>query len=357
MALRDFDTVPYLPMLSLRPAEMRALEELPNRTKDLLLPIIHLRPWGAAHHLESALERIERTYGDRPVVIGMGYREPGRSRRPVHEALDELREIGGGYEKWCDFIEEHENFIPAVQLGSVGNERPQFECFHGLDRGLVVIVEQPGFGAIGPLARRVADATAGGEDVCFVLDYLRVSRDHLQRAATTVGLIGTILAEAPEAYVSVSASSFPDNFVNVPEQQIYERRLFDAVLQAADNDRIIYSDRGSARVERQQGGGGAPSPRIDYPLQRDWKFYRADTSVGFRGYGEQARRLMADDGVWDANLRVWGTQMIERTAAGDSSAISNPARSTAARINIHLQVQSYYDDPASAADTDEEWED
>jgi hypothetical protein len=286
----------------------------------------------------------------------MGYPEPIRSRRPVHDALDELREVDAGYESWCDFIEHHDNFIPAVQLGSVRDEIRQFECFHGLGRGMVVIVEQPGFGGVRALSSRVSDATDGGEDVCFVLDYLRVSRDHLQRAAATAGIIDTILAEAPEAYISVSASSFPDNFVNVPEQQIYERRLFDAVMQAVDTDRMIYSDRGSARVERQQGGGGTPSPRIDYPMPRDWKFYRSEDSVGFRGYREQARRLMAD-AVWNGDLRVWGTQMIERTAAGDSSAISNPARSTAARINIHLQVQSFYDDPASAADTDEEWED
>jgi hypothetical protein len=49
--------------------------------------------------------------------------------------------------------------------------------------------------------------------------------------------------------------------------------------------------------------------------------------------------------------------MIERTAAGDTSAISSPARSTAARINLHLHLQSFYDDPAAAEETDEEWED
>jgi hypothetical protein len=355
MALRNFDTLPYVPILSLRPSEMRALQELPNRTKEALLPIIHLRPWSSAHHLISAIDKIEEAYGRRPIIVGVGYPEPIKARRPIHRELEELRTADGGYATWCDFIEEHENYIPAVQLGSVRDEIRQIECFYALGRGLVVIVEQPGFGALQPLARRVAEATDGGDDVCFVLDYLRVSQDHLQRAAAASALIEVIRSEAPEAFISVSASSFPDNFVNVPAQPIYERRLFDAVGQAAPV-RIIYSDRGSARVERQQTGGGTPNPRIDYPLRRDWKFYRSD-NFGFSGYREQARRLMADTGVWDSNLRVWGTQMIERTAAGDTSAISNPGRSTAARINIHLQVQSYYDNPGAAADTDEDWED
>jgi hypothetical protein len=336
---------------------MRALEELPNRTKDLLLPLIHLRPWAAAHYLESAIERIERTYGDRPVIVGVGYREAIKSRRPVHDELDDLRLATNGYENWCEFIEEHENYIPAVQLGSPADETSQFECLYALERGMVVVIEQPGFGALRPLARRIASATKGGADVCFVLDYLRVSQDHLQRAAAAAALVASILDEAPEARVSISASSFPDNFVNVPDQQIYERRLFNSVLPEVEASRLIYSDRGSARAERQQGGGGTPSPRIDYPLRHDWKFYRSPDLASFSGYRQQARALMADRAVWNGDLRVWGTQMIERTAAGDSSAISNAARSTAARINIHLQVQSFYDDPAAALETDEDWED
>lgn len=74
------------------------------------------------------------------------------------------------------------------------------------------------------------------------------------------------------------------------------------------------------------------------------------------GYIAQASLLIASD-VWDADLRVWGTQMIERTALGDRDAITSPARSTAARINIHLHRQIFFDDPAQGYDTDEEWTD
>jgi hypothetical protein len=120
---------------------------------------------------------------------------------------------------------------------------------------------------------------------------------------------------------------------------------------------LIYSDRGSARVERQQGGGGAPAPRIDYPLQLDWDFFRSDDRVGFAGYQQQSQRLMATarTGPWNPSLRVWGTQMIERTAAGDTSAIGSPQKATAARINLHLQLQTFHDEPEAAEDTDEDW--
>jgi hypothetical protein len=97
-----------------------------------------------------------------------------------------------------------------------------------------------------------------------------------------------------------------------------------------------------------------PSPRIDYPLPLDWRFYRSEDLMGFAGYRQQAR-ILTRSSIWNPALRVWGTQMIERTVAGDTSAISNPARSTAARINLHLQVQTFYDDPDAAEDTDEDW--
>jgi hypothetical protein len=356
VALRDWEDVGYMPVLSVRPSEMRALEELPNRTKDELFPIIQLGPWANSHQFQNTLDRVAEAYGDRPIVAALGFPGVVRTRRPVHEEIDRLRSPRRGFENWCEFIEEHDNFVPAIQFGPAEHEEGQIESLAELGRGLVVVIEPPAFDVISELSSRVADLTDGGADVCFVLDYLRASRDHLQVSAATVRRLNRVLEAAPNAYVAVSASSFPENFVNVTEQPIYERRLFDEVA-AQVGDRLIYSDRGSARVERQQGGGGTPSPRIDYPVRRDWHFYRSEDRPGFPGYRQQARALMAEEEVWNSQLRVWGTQMIERTAAGDSSAISNPARSTAARINIHLQVQSYYDDPEAAFETEEDWED
>jgi hypothetical protein len=339
-------------MLSLRPAEMRALEELPNSTKDRLLPITHLRPWVGAHQLENATRRIADAYGGRPIVIAMGEREPP-NEKPVHAELQALRDPTGGFSRWCDFIRGHEDYIPAIQYSpDVPHEEAQIAALFGIERGLVVIIERPAFGAMNIIAQRVGQRTHGGEGVCFVVDFGVAGRDHLEVAARAAGYITTLRQYAPAAFVALSASSFPDSFVGLANQPIYERRLFDAL---PNRDRFIYSDRGSARVERQSGGGGLPAPRIDYPLLDQWNFYRSDDTLGFEGYREQAEFLM-DDPSWNPNLRVWGTQMIERTAAGDTSAISGPQKSTAARINLHLHRQAFHDDPDAAEDTDEDWE-
>lgn len=347
----EWSDVPYLPLLSIRPAEMRALEELPNTTKDRLLPIVHLRPWVGSHRLENATGRIAEAYGDRRVVIAMGEREQP-NERPVHAELATLRQPAHGFREWCNFFEQNENYIPAMQFSpEVPEEEAQIARLFGLERGLVVIIERPAFGFMGVIARRVGKRTGGGQGVCFVIDFGIASRDHLQVAAIATGYINTIREHAPAAYVALSASSFPDSFVGVSDQPIYERRLFNTMVHT---NRLIYSDRGSARVERQTGGGGQPAPRIDYPLFELWDFYRSDDLVGFPGYQQQAINVMRG-GNWNPALRVWGTQMIERTAAGDMSAIGSPQKATAARINLHLQLQTFYGAPGDAEDTDEDW--
>lgn len=351
MTLRAWDSVPYLPILGLRPAEMRALEELPNRTKDQLLPIVHLRPWVAAHQLKNATDRIAGAYSSRPIVIAMSEPEPPNGR-PVHAELDALRDVSGGFRQWCEFLGSNDNYIPAIQFSEhVREEEAQISQLLQLDRGLVVILERAAFPAITQIGQRVGSRSQRGQGVCFVIDFGIASRDHLQVAAQAEHLINNIRRHAPEAVFSLSASSFPDSFVGVNIQPIYERRLFDNLSHI---DGLIYSDRGSARIERLTGGGGAPAPRIDYPLVDQWRFFRSDDCVGFEGYQQQALALMEDE-IWNPNLRVWGTQMIERTAAGDTSAIGGAQKATAARINLHLQQQTFYGSPDAAEDTDEDW--
>ena len=351
MAL-EWSNIPYLPMLSLRPAEMRALEELPNITKDRLLPIIHLRPWVGSHRLQNATGCIADAYGDRRVVIAMGEREQPNERL-VHAELDALRETTHGFRQWCEFFEANENYIPAIQFSpDVLAEEEQIARLFDIDRGVVVVIEPPAFGFVSLIAQRVGQRTQGGHGVCFIIDFGPAGRDHLEVAARAMGYIDAIRRHTPAAYVALSASSFPDNFAGRKSQLIYERRLFDTLPTSSN---LIYSDRGSARAERQTGGGGQPNPRIDYPLRTEWEFHRSDEVFGFTGYAQQARNLMSAD-YWNPELRVWGTQMVERTAAGDTSAIGSPQKATAARINIHLQLQTFYDVPDAAENTDEDWD-
>lgn len=162
----------------------------------------------------------------------------------------------------------------------------------------------------------------------------------------------------PNAAIALSATSFPSDFVGRVSQEIYERQFHRLVSDLHPERAFIYSDRGSARAERQLGGGGTPAPRVDLAVASQWEFYREeDQGDRDQAYFDAATRA-TESSAWDPLLKVWGTQMIERTANEDDDAIVSPARSTAVRINLHLHEQSYYGAPPSEKyDTDEDWTD
>lgn len=355
--MRDLQGVSYIPLLSVRPAELRALKELPNKTKDRLFPSLTLRPWTTAHHLGSVLAKIDEAYGNRPLIADAGAEEPieGASR-PVHEQLAFLRDPADGYKNWFDFLIEHENYIPTLQIANIAQVNGEIERLAELGRGLVIRMPEYAFGTASDLVQ-LAKLSIPEDEICVIFDFEQKSREFLTRAAAIRALASTIFEHSPTCSVALSASSFPMDFTGRLRQEIYERQLFNEVRAALDGGNLIYSDRGSARAERQTGGGGTPAPRIDLAGTVQWSFLREeDDGDRNAAYFAAAVRAMEDD-LWDDYLQVWGTQMIRRTADEDDDAIVSPARSTAARINIHLQQQEFYNDAEEKYDTDEDWED
>jgi hypothetical protein len=336
---------------------MRALEELPDQTKNVLMPLIALRPWVGSHKLQSSIDRINLSYPERPVLIEVSERELPKDR-PVFGELETVRDPSDGFANWCEFFEldGHERFVPVAQLGiDPVAEQLQLTRLHGLGRGLAIHLERNALSSLNILSEAVAGITEGGRDVCFIIDYGAAREDHLQLAAQATTLISIVRANAPSAVIALSASSFPQSFQGLTAQPIYERLLYDEVANQVGSVGLIYSDRGSARAEQQSGGSGVIPARIDYPGFDRWTFHRSD-ETGLHGYIEQARALIGS-ALWNGDLRVWGTQMIERTARGDASAIDTPGKSTAARINLHLQLQAFYNDREAVNDTEDDWED
>src|SRR5450830_324249 len=216
MANRELRDVSYLPILSVRPAEMKALQELPERDKNLILPCFKLRPWSGAYQLSAALDRIEDAYGNRPFFLDLADEEPAPAIiRPVHDQLAALRSPDNGYQNWCDFISQYPHVMPAVQVDEPAELQAQTARMFALGRGVLVPVPRRAFDQIDGIARTVSAVTDGGVDVCFLLDFGRQGLELLQQQAACVGFARTISARCPEAIVSFSASSFPDSFTNI----------------------------------------------------------------------------------------------------------------------------------------------
>jgi len=348
---------------------MRALQELPESDKDALFPVFPLKPWQSSHYLDSTLSRIEEAYGKRPFFVDIDEPEliePDK-RRPVHDEIDQLLVSDNGYENWCSYVEKRSNLVPAVQLADLNEFFTQIDRLYAMERGILVSIKEFQFPSISNIVKAVAARTSGGLDVCFLLDLGQGNKNLLQKQAEVTSYIKTVTELAALSFSSISASTFPESFGGLTEQEIYERQLFDGVLIHSGAPRLIYSDRGGAKAERQTGGGGAPLPRIDYAHRQKWNFFRDETSANMeltpearrklkiQAYIAQAKLLVANSSIWDPSLPLWGTQMIEKTALGNVDAINSPVRATAARINLHLHRQLFYNDPGAGYDTDEEW--
>lgn len=362
----------YTPILSLSPSEMNAIEELPEKDKDLILPLIPLKGWVGSQSLNNSVPRIEKAIGKKRKWIADIDGEfltdkldsSGGYPREVFYQIEELMDSKGGYRNWFNFLKEIDNAIPVVQVDDLSNMTAQLENLYSLGRGIVlrfnIIHIQNGTHA--DVAYSLS--CLGYEDVFVIFDYEQIdSRDFRfwPKMAEEISKLNSIL---PSAKFAISCTSFPMSFAGYDqgENPITERLIFNKIRTNNPGFNLVYSDRGGARAEKLSGGSGAPAPRIDYPLPNDWRFIRLNTDKEDlstrkdreRAYSELAKRVIASD-YWEPELRLWGTQVIELTARGELLGINNPARSTAVRINIHLYKQLHYDTPVSEFDTDEEW--
>lgn len=362
MALRDFTRIQYLPLIDVRPAELVALEELPAKDKDLILPMFKLRPWVGTDTLQHAVNRLLKAYGHRSSFLELGEPElldPEKKVRQVHAEIGNLRDPQAGYKKWVDFfgLEGCEHFIPVLQWGNPDQFLAQAEALLALDRGLGIRVDATL--DLAQFAKFVAPSIDAGKDVVFVIDFGKQSGSFAGARGEVKQKVQAILDGcANAAAVAVSASSFPSDFTSTTRQDIFERKLFNS-LRSDFGDRLVFSDRGSARAEALSGGGGLPAPRIDFAKADEWVFFRQDKEPPMStalGYQRQAKLLM-DSADWDAKLKLWGCQMIEKTAVSDDTGIFSANRCTAARINIHVHQQLHYGDSRALYDTDEEWTD
>lgn len=361
----------YVPILALRPAEMNALEQLPAKDKDKMLPLIGMRGWVGSKTLENSISRVKDAIGERPWIVDIDkdFLASAKADRPgynVVSTLKSLMEPVEGYKNWCEFFSQIPHAIPVLQIGDVEELALQIATLSSWGRGLVVrfSLEDIDSGK----EKIVIDILKHNrtEDIFVLYDYGQVRSDIL----TAAGGIATKLSEArtslPEAIFGLSSTSFPSGFSGYSkgENPIYERLLFNNVKNAAAGKFLLYSDRAGARATRNSGGGGVPSPRIDYPLTNDWRFIRKEFADSqniskeekAKLYTEAAAQIMAQD-YWNPNLHVWGTQLIQLTSKSDILGISSPPRATAARLNIHMHNQLYYDEPENLLDTDEDWAD
>ncbi|MCJ8143840.1 beta family protein [Ancylobacter sp. A5.8] len=354
----------YLPIMSVRPAEIRALTELPNKCKDALTPFIILKPWASAHFLSSAIQQAESALGERNWIADVALDSvTSTTIRPVHHEIAALRDPKNGYDNWYSFVAEKPNVIPCALIGDLTQLPFQIQKLSSLNRGIVIRVKLSDIEKYDTVIQTAAQYI-NSDQLLFVFDFEHRGRELLASASQADAYIKKFSQFFPSGNMCVSATTFPSDFASRTEQEIYERLLYNELSKNTHGVNLIYSDHASTRVDPLGGGGGGIYPRIDYPLEQLWKFRRSSESITgvtevekISSYTKLAASLIRED-FWDKKLRLWGVQMIEKIANGDPTGAMTPARCTAVRINIHLHRQLYYGKPESEKyDTDESWDD
>ena len=348
----------YCPTLHARVAEMKALFQLPTLTKDRIFPLIMSRPWPNANQLDRTWEKIGEALGGRRYALDLDRtrRNSGGSKLAAAE-FDRLFDDAGGYSNYYELVRSIDVAFPVLRIS--GGIAPQFEAqaanIDAIDRGLIVRIE---FGQVTNPIALVEQVINRFDDVTIFVD-TGWAVDLLSREMWASGIVQRIADIRPEVEMVVTGSSFPDSFVDIENRgtiPVKERSLYGNLVRRHNAAVLIYGDWGSTRPPSDP----VPMknvPRIDLPMMGQWIAFRRNPALLVdEDYGDIARRAVADPD-WPADLNIWGTYTIACTADDLPGAIRSPAVAAAARINIHLHRQAFFDAPSDVSDGDEPFTD
>lgn len=325
-----------------------------------MLPIIGLRRWRSARKFVAITDHIDRAIGARPCVV-----YPCTLEKTGCEAEAELERLlmpDNGFGNWCDFIESHPDFVPAI-ITEVGDDAAILEQVRSLvqlRRPLCLrLVRDEEWQT--HVIELLSGIDFGGLPLLVVFDYGQIypATNIPLVAATLVGLARTCRSRFPSADMTfvIAASSFPVEFASIDRATarlpIRERQLFELISnQIGAEARLAYSDYASVYAGvRGFSQGGAP--RVDYPTKTRWVYYRRDVGT----FADAAVSVMADP-AWDDHLLIWGTERIRQAAGGDLTDLHYAGAWTGVRIHLHMHQQIHFGGPPGAEhETEELWED
>jgi hypothetical protein len=353
----------YFVTLGIRPAELSGLKELPGTTKDRLTPIVLLAPWLATSPLSRAIDKFEESYPARPYFIDVDtYYQLNENLNEAKELWSRIAAKPADLDAWWELLSGYPNANPCLLIAecTIDDAREQIEWAreHGRIFCLRInLAKNIGYGFPQWIPELMEELEAEGANDYAVVFEFGLVKDPLLVAAVASGYTNSFFtAVPPEVPIAISCTSFPVDFTVFDGTEVCKftnRQLLAQVQQTTNHPRIIYGDWGSTKP-RSYGHSSRPKNRIDYPANTSWVIARnQDDNISFQ---DAADRILKCD-YWSGNLGIWGEQLIEGTAAGQAFAIDSMAKMYAARINIHLHRQAFYNQLPPPEALDEEWSD
>ena len=350
----------YVPTLAIRPSEMSALEYLPGATKDRIMPCILFAPWVSSNSLDKAMDRVHKAFPGRYYFLDIDRDYYPNSERPAQQEFTQLMESNDAFSNWIEFVEQYEWALPCLQSKgqSEAELRRQIEAFQNLGRAYCVRIVRDRFPD--NIEEIISALTAGGlANFAIILEGGWVE-DALLLTAWFEGLVTGILekidAQIPIALSCTSIPKMFSTFNGVVPIEFNNRELVEQLRRQSNRANIIYGDWGSTRP-RNDSTGRRPFDRIDYPTTDIWYISRNKNDKW--NFKTAAEKLIEKKDAWDGHLDIWGEEMIKQTTINQKLGINSPQKNVAARVNIHLHRQAFYDhsDPLRSLQLDDIWED
>lgn len=351
----DIRNTSYVPTVFLRPSELQAVAELPDSSKDNLVPIFCLKPWATAKLLSRSMDKISEVFPNREFFLDIDPFYDRDAKRQSQHDFYELIDDEDNNQSWVDFFDEFPNAFPCLQVNraNLAAIRNQIQGFTENEKTFLVRLDRD----YGENFSEIIDLVCGTDhaDFGFVLD-AGWSRDLLSRSSWVDGLIKQITANRDDNIpIIVTGSSFPNSFSQYEmgeEVSVHERSLFFQLQSQNNQARLVYGDWASSRSPSEAGGGGIIPPRIDLATSNSWEIFRADDE--YPTFSDLAEKVMASD-AYPRYLSIWATYMIEKTALDEPNGITNGRKAAAVRINMHLYRQLNFDNFDAAPDTDDDY--
>lgn len=357
------DVSDYLVTLCIRPAELSGLKELPGHTKDHLTPLVLLAPWMATSPLSRAIQKFEEAYPNRPYFIDVdSYYKPNGKPNDAKYVWAKLSNTPADLDAWHSLLLPFPNANPCLLLAgaTIESARTQIKWARKNNRSFCLrmnMVQGVGSGIPTWMPHLISELTdEGAVDYAVVFDFGLVY-NAMDVAPLAMGYISSFFSNLPEEIpLAVCCTSFPSDFTGfdgIKELAFSNHDLIAEIKRSTNHPRIIYADWGSTKP-RSYGHSSPPKFRIDYPTESGWVIARNQNDpVSFQVAAER----IIESPHWSGELGIWGEQLIEGAAAGQPFAINTMPKMYAARINIHLHRQAFYDDLPLPEALDEEWSD
>jgi len=330
---------------------MRALEELPSATKNLIVPVIRVRPWLTARELSRSIERIKEAIGERSFGLDLDSTRRNHRLSEAYADFEELFDPAGGWNNYYNYVNNTPAAIPVLRTGIDMQLDLQLARVQELDRGLFVRVQVQNPILVQPVATRCLEL--GIENVVFVFDC--GWQDHLLPfEAACVGLIRTVLAVSDDFEFVVAGGDFPasgfdqhgDHFELFGE----ERSLFEAVRRQINEAEIVFGDWASTREPTTDNEIRRSRPRLDMATRRGWECWRSAT--GDETFADLAYEAASDRGLGNMS-DYWGEQMIIATRDGAEPSIKTQTAAASVRVNLHMITQAHFDEGGGPNVSDE----